>query len=259
MDQTTSAPSQAQTGLIKALQGLGEGFSGGMAEADKASRADALQRALESRAEAKDKRSSVPKNLYGPLFEKTTGLKLPADAPEMLNPNMGPALLGLMGGQYRTDNQKFAPKPTKDDHANDQNQAKLAAMGMKAAQQALGAKYKNGATPPLNKLSPEDAELVNNAFAVGAGPTYKGGQFVKSVSAPQEASLGNKLSLGIFGTPAAPAKSQVVAPGAPAQLDPAVADGIRKARAMGWNDDRIMAAAAAKGHPLTPADLAGVP
>lgn len=297
----SGTPSQAQSAGLGLLQGLAGGFGQGLEEEQKTARANALQKALEDRQAAKDARAAIPKEIYGPLWEKTTGLKLPDSAPATLSPQLGVSMFGNNGRMYGADQtragreygadqtregREYAADQTNEgvhyktdhppaknpqgDHAAELKDAKLYQMGQAAVIKALGHKYANGSTPPLNQLGPEDVDLANATFAAAVGPGYRGGQFMDKVAGQPGTGLHGFLGMG---SAAVPAASRVLPPkfgalagaltqGAQPQqqqaLDPAVADGIRKARAIGWDDDKITATLAAKGHQVSPADLASV-
>ncbi len=215
-----AAPSQVQIGALAGLQGLTEGFGGGMDASAQAKKANALQMAIERRAEEADQRNGLPAALAWKLALKTTGSdpNTPMPADFRAGRQLSQSLLQSGTGMYGVDNKKFAPPrvPVKDAHATELKNATLYTKGVKAVKDALGKNFHGDFT----HMTPQQAEMAQKIFKGAVGPSYTGGEFLTSTAAVPGTGLRGFLG---FGQATKPASTNILDPnygGGEAAADP---------------------------------------
>lgn len=274
--------SDIQRFLLGALGGAGEGITAREQQQQAITKENALQQALEERAEQTDQRNGLPPSVAWALATKSAGLDPATPMPPDFHPGRQLSQYLTMGGarDYGAD-QSLAGRKYAADHrpaprvTNSPvlDEAKADALARTAAIQTLGGKH--GQSPDLTKITdPAEIEAMNNAYARSRGPNYKGGPLIASVPGTPSTGLG-KWGMGILGTAGAPASSRVLPAGAPAAaplanplappppaavstLDPSVAAGIKQAKGLGWGNDQIKSGLAQKGHIVSDDDIASV-
>ncbi len=219
------AGSDIQNFLLGALGGAGTEGAEIQKQNSAVKKQDALQRALEARAEGVDQRNGLPPSAAWRMLVGKTGLPPDTPMPADFAPGrqLSQGILSAYGREYAADQglagRKYGAdhRPPPAQHGNPAvDEGKADALARAAAVQALGGKH--GQNPDLTKITdPADVHAYNAAYMRSRGPNYKGPAPMAEVAGKPGSGLHGFLG---FGSPTVPASSMLVGPGGPDQAAP---------------------------------------
>lgn len=263
-------PSNVQSVLAGLVSGFGEQAADVQAQNQQLNRQNLLQQAIEKRQEERDQRMAVPKSLYGPLWEATTGQSLPDTAPDTMPRSAAevlfrqPAFFGRNDAyDRRTDMMKNRPVgggrgATPDPQKTQPNYQKIDEKANQVALDAAGITVKKGQPIPWSTMTPQQVDNYNTAYqnslSGGLSPYGQGGKYANYK--PLKHTPGDGGFMGFGGTPASVTRQP--APWASASgssMPPEHAALVKQARAQGQDSATIAAKFNQKGYNYTPADI----
>lgn len=154
-------------GIGAAAAGFLEGLSGRV-QKDRDTqnvfdRQAALQAAMDKRQAEKDASQQIPPSLYGPMWEKMTGISLPENSPSM-NPAVASTLFGYDPNMMRAKAAMTAARrPTGAQSKEEQSKslAKIYQDALKAGTMTLGGK--KAVNPDYSNVVGQDRDMFNTA------------------------------------------------------------------------------------------------